>query len=216
MLRETTRAALALAFPVRDQVIAMSYQQAGHALYREMSAGLALARNFGNRVDAGLQLDYRAVSLAGEYGRSAGVSFQAGIRVKITELLVLAIHTSNPLALQLKKAEGEGPEGHWSLGLLYYFGSNVIISLEVEKEFLLKPVVRGALEYELHPLVIIRTGFSSLPAQAGSAGMSTASVFSFGYGLATGKFRLDMGAGIHNMAGFSPAVSVQYVIDKRK
>jgi hypothetical protein len=46
--------------------------------------------------------------------------------------------------------------------------------------------------------------------------MSTASVFSFGYGLATGKFRLDMGAGIHNMAGFSPAVSVQYVIDKRK
>ena len=216
MLRETTRAVLAFAIPAGDQVFAASYRQTGHALYREVNAGLAYARRFGERVDAGLQLDYRSLSLSGEYGRHAGVSFQLGIRIVVTGALTLAVHTDNPLALPFRRNDGEGPEGHWSTGLAYEPGDRVRMTLEVTKEFLLKPVMRGALEYELDRFAIVRAGFSTMPPESGGSGFSTASVITLGYGLAASNLRIDLGTSIHNMAGLSPAVSLQYVIGAAK
>lgn len=214
LLLETGWAAVAIAWPIGRNAFGVSFQQFGNAVFRETKTGVALARSFGEKVSLGIQLDYLATSISGGYGRSAGITFEAGMQVSLTDRLLLAAHAFNPMAFRYKRNPGEAAEGSYTLGMLYRFSQQVRMILEAGKDLRYKPVIRCGLEVEFSQLAIVRIGYSSPPVPVHSSAYHQASVLSFGYGLKFKHIHLELGAWLHNVLGWSPAASMFYDIRK--
>lgn len=212
MLKELGTATLVLATPLKGNTFALTLRQFGSQAFRQIKAGLAMARCFGEKISVGMQLDYLSTHIATDHGRAGGVTFEAGFRVILSDDLVFAAHVNNPLAIKMSKNAGEKPEGDYSIGFQYRKGRQVLLCVEVMKEFRYKPVLRGGLEYEITPLAVVRVGYSFLPAPLHASGFSQASNLSFGYGLTVKGIRIDLCARLHHIAGWSPAVSMLYII----
>lgn len=212
LLRETGSVALAFTVPLGRNALCASIRQAGHAEFRHFRAGLGLARRFGEKISVGIQLNYLSTHISQGYGRSGGVTFEAGMLVSLSDDFVLAAHAFNPIAVKHTSNEGESATVRFVLGARYDLNEYLLLSLEAEKDIRYKPMLKCGIQYQPSPLAIVRFGFSSRPVLAREAGYTPAAVYSIGYGLIFKHIHLDLCATLHNVLGWSPVTSIFHEI----
>ncbi len=199
MLKELGYKAGAVVYPGKMGVIALSFNHFGYSAYNESKIGLAYAKGFGKHLSFGLQLDYQMARLAESYGNRNFVTFEAGMQANITSQLVLGAHIYNPISAKLSEYNDERAPVIFRLGAAYNLTPDILITSEVEKDINLKANIRAGLEYRLIPLIHLRAGISTNPGSN-----------SFGVGIFTGDFVIDVSASYHHVLGFSPQASLQY------
>lgn len=210
LLKETGVARFGLVFPIRKNTLGVSLCHMGYSVFREMKIGLAFARTFGEKVNAGLQLDYLATSMANGYKNSGGVTFEAGIQVQLSKQLILAAHCFNPFAINYNSIAGESAASRYKLGVRYGFSRQLFFSLEMMKDTDFKPAVKMGLEYELTKTAFARIGYSTLPAATGSSRFSITSLMTCGFGLVYSSVVVDVAASFNASLGWSPSISICY------
>jgi len=171
----------------------------GYSKYNESKVGISYARAFGKVLAIGLQLDYLHTSIAEDYGKKGLVTFELGLLSKINEHLTLGAHIFNPIGAKLAEYEDERIPAILKVGAAYSFDSNILISVEAEKDTEHDPILKFGLEYRIIEKIFVRGGVSSNPG-----------TYSFGFGLNLDKLKIDFSSTIHQTLGYSPQISVYY------
>jgi hypothetical protein len=189
---------LSVVVPVKKAgVIGLNVSNFGFSLYNESKIGLAYAMAFGERISAGVQLDYIYTHIGDNYGNRGLMTFEVGLRAKIIKELVIAIHVFNPANLKLSPHLNERIPLIYKIGLSYSFTDKAMVAAEVEKDMNFKPVFKAGVEYKVAKPVYLRIGIDTNPM-----------LYSFGAGFEFHKFKLDIAASMHPQLGFSPQASL--------
>jgi hypothetical protein len=202
LMKELTQGAFGFILPVKNAgVFGINYNYFGYNLYNESKVGLAYALAFGKNISGGVQLDYLYTHIAEDYGNHSLVTFEVSMYAKIIKNLVLGVHVYNPISIKLSKVSNERVPTIFRLGLSYSFSDKALIAIETEKDINQKAQFRAGIEYHLVKPVYLRLGIGTNPFSN-----------SFGIGLEFGKFRVDISASRHQILGFSPQLSMDYLI----
>ena len=202
LLKETGLKCVSVVIPVKKAgVFGLNISNFGFNLYSESKIGLAYAMAFGERILAGVQLDYIYTHIGENYGNKSLLTFEVGMRARIIKNLVIAVHVFNPANLRLSSNNRERIPLIYKIGLSYSFAEKALLATEVEKDMNFKPVFKGGFEYKVAKPVYLRIGIATNP-----------TTYSFGVGFEYHKFKLDISASRHAILGFSPQASLIYEI----
>lgn len=203
MLQEMSLAAAAVVLPIPAGNFGLSIQYFGSSLYSEGKVGLAYSRRFGDKLAAGLQLNYMFTSIGDGYGSTGTACAEAGIIYELLPNLQIGAHIFNPTKAVLKAENYHGNDEFISTiirsGLAYDFSNKVLLSLEVEKDIRHKPVTKLGIEYRMADFAFVRAGISTNPV-----------LNAFGFGLHTGRLQIDLSASYHYILGYSPQAGIIY------
>lgn len=204
LLGDLSLAAVGVILPTTSGNFGASLQFFGSSLYSEGKAGLAYARRFGEKLSAGVQLNYMFTTIGDGYGSTGTVAAELGIICEILPNLFLGAHIFNPTKARLKAT------GHLDIkeyistiirtGAAYHFSDKVLFSLEVEKDIRHKPMAKFGIEYMITEGMFVRAGISNNPM-----------LNAFGFGIHKGKLQFDISASYHYLLGYSPQTGVIYV-----
>lgn len=202
-LTQFTQGAFAFAYPTKIGVFALSYHHSGMKLYNESKTGIAFSKSFGDALRFGAQANVSSVSLGDNYGRKAVPTFEFGIQTRLLKQLWLGVHLYNVSRTKLNSTEKIPVIAR--VGLQYTFNKNVMASIEYEKNWIAKPLVKAGLEYKIIPDLSVRVGVN--------AGASANTSVGIGYKLKD-KLLLDAAATIDAKLGVSPHVGFTYLFKK--
>jgi long-subunit fatty acid transport protein len=189
--------------PTKSGVFGGSIQHFGFSAFQQQKIGLAFAKRFSEKFNAGVQLDYLHLQATG-YGNANILTFELGCNTLITKELTLAFYVFNPLTVRL--SEAERTPSVFRLGAAYSINKNVLIAAEIEKSIIDATNFRMGLDYKVAETVAVRCGFSSLPAS-----------FSFGIGYFLSKnCVIDLALSHQSTLGSTPSVSLTYAFGKEK
>ena len=206
LIKELTQGAFGFVMPVKKAgVFAVNYNYYGFKLYNESKVGLAYAMMLGDRISAGVQLDYLRVAQAENYGNANIFTFEFGLRARIIKELVFGVHVYNPIHAKVSKYGTDRVPVILRAGLSYTFSDKAVVAIETEKDINQKAQFRAGVEYHLVKPVYIRLGLGTNPFNN-----------SFGIGLEFGNFQADISASRHQILGFSPQISLMYSFRKWK
>ncbi|MEI6765971.1 MAG: hypothetical protein WCM76_10040 [Bacteroidota bacterium] len=200
LMKEMGLKAVTFVLPVKKSgVFGINYSNFGYNLYNENKVGLAYAMSFGERVSAGVQLDYIYTHIAENYGNRGAFTFEVGVRAVLVKNLVFAAHIFNPMRAKTSKYTDERIPSIIKGGLSYTFSEKAMISAEVEKDINYKAVVKAGAEYHIVKPLYVRIGIGTSPL-----------VNTVGVGLELYNFKIDVAAMRHPVLGYSPQVSLSY------
>ena len=147
---------------------------------------------------AGIQIDYFQTSITGVYGRAHQVTFEAGLLLQISENCRAAAHVFNPVRQGVGQDEEKIPT-LFRLGAGYLISESLLLCIEAEKDLERPLTPKAAMEYELVPLLFLRTGVSLNPLQ-----------HSFGVGYTWKDLQVDAAFSFHPLLGSVPNFSLTY------
>jgi hypothetical protein len=205
LLPDLGLASFVLALPVnKTGVFALSATQFGNTLYSEQKAGLAFAKQLGEKVSAGVQLDYLSTHIATGsdgyiYGSTSAFTVEGGIIAEPIEGLKIGLHIFNPSRSQLAEYDDERVPTIMKFGASYKFSEKVLLSSEVEKDVDQNNIFKTGVEYHVVEQVYLRAGIASNP-----------SLSSFGFGFKMNQLQIDVAASYHQVLGFSQQISLVY------
>ncbi len=200
LVRELGISSLAAAMPAGPGTFGLAFNQFGSNLYSQTFAGLAYGRNFGGRFRAGVRLDALHTQLAEDYGSRTDLSFALGFAANLTDDLVLAAALFNPARISSARDFDESLPAIYRAGLAYRIETNLIITVEAEKDVRFKPTLRTGVEYSFKDIGALRAGIGTNPV-----------THSFGFGFNFSDFTFDIAAVRHEVLGFSPQVSLIWI-----
>lgn len=201
LLKELSLKSVAFVLPTKSGTFGININYFGFNLYNESKIGLAYAKSFGKYFSAGIQLDYLTTSIGEDYGSKSVVTFEFGLRSQLNENLCIAAHVFNPIRVKIASYDDERIPTIFKLGLSYTFSKNIIAVIETEKDINYKAVVKAGLEYQIIKEASVRIGITTNPC-----------IYTFGFGLILKKFKIDFASSIHQVLGYSPQISLIYII----
>jgi hypothetical protein len=199
LAREMSLGAGAFLLPAASGVFGLSLTYFGYSQYNESKIGVAYARRFSERLSAGIQLNYLFTSIGEGYGSAGNLAVEMGVIYEILPGLNIGTHIFNPTKAKISSNDGYGEEYIPTVlrfGLSYSFSERVLLSLETEKDIERDPVFKAGLEYQLADGFYVRAGVGTKPTQN-----------AFGFGMHTGRFRIDLSSSFHHVLGYSPQAS---------
>lgn len=202
MMKELSTKALGLALPVKGGTFGILVSNFGYSVYSETKAGLSFGKSFGEKISAGISLDYFGTSIS-EYGKKNSFVAEVGMQAKPIKNLTLGFHLFNPTRTKLASYNDERIPTIMRLGFDYKFSEKVFIAVETEKDIEKKATMKAGLEYKLIKELYLRAGVSSNP-----------SLSCFGIGINFKQFKLDLSSTYHSTLGFSPQVGLIYQFEK--
>lgn len=188
LLKEMSGYALTLGMPVSSGVLGMMLWQYGYALYREQLVGLAYALPLGNRLKAGLQLDYRRARMPG-YG-AGSVSGRIGLVGRLTEHCRIGLQIFNP-------SGSGGPPAVYIAGLGYEPSPQFLVEGEWRKETSMPLSSRICIAYRPVTRFWAMGGFVTQPAMQFA-----------GIGYRVGDLRINVCGSYHLPLGITPSMMV--------
>ena len=205
LLKETSTAALGFVFPLKNKSDAFGavLKHYGSANYGKMKCGISYAKSFANVFSFGLQFDYLLDYFGDIYGKRSGFTFEIGMYGQITKNFAIGFHAYNPARLKMITYNDitEYIPTVLRLGASYTFKQKCIVALDVVKNLDTKIQCHTGFEYKFADYLIIRGGLR-FPDFSFHAGLGTAFK-----GLA-----LDFASSFHPSLGYSPQLSLKYVI----
>ena len=178
----------------------LAVEHFGFASYNEQKFGLAYGRKLSKRLSIGAQFNYLATRIQG-YGTSHVFSFELGLQAIVSKQLTLAFHVNNPTLSA--HTNGDRLPSLFRFGASYQPFEDALIIVELNKSLTDPFNVRVGFEYRLHEKVYARTGFSVYPTE-----------LSLGLGIHFKSLRIDFGSAYDIYLGFSPGLTVSYIIKK--
>lgn len=192
--------ALALALPIKDlATVGLDVDHSGlENLYTRQSAGVSLARSFGDQFHAGLKLRYLRL-FATEYGSDAYFFLQAGVQYQFSDELRIGADIVNPTGVEVESSINEQLPMRVRVGGLYEFSKALTLSLQAEKEDQRDLALAAGLSYKASERLSVMLG-GRLP--------STQLLFGLGLHFKDISFYISMA--YHNSLGLSPHTSFDY------
>ncbi len=205
MIAGTSTITAASVIPAWEGAIGISLNYHGNSLYNENLAGLAYARRFGERLSAGVRLNYIHIRI-GQPGYVKGrVVAEAGIIYEVFPGFFTGVHIFNParaiLARQHVPMTDQRISTVFRKGVSYAFSRQLLVSLDAEKNIEHPLSLRFGLEYRISDEFTARAGLSSNPVQN-----------SIGAGYSTGNWQFDIAASYHHILGHSPQAGIIYSV----
>ncbi len=200
LLNELSTRGIAIALPTRNSgVFGLSVSYFGYNLYNEKKIGLAYSKSFGEKISAGIQIDYLGTSIAEGYGSKTVFTAEAGFRAELIQGLFFGFHIFNPTRVKLADYDDERIPTVLKAGLGYHFSDKVILSIESEKNIDKANIFKAGVEYHVVKILYLRGGISTNPVKT-----------TFGFGLNFDTFKFDFAATFHEQLGYSPHISLTY------
>jgi hypothetical protein len=199
LLNELSTKAAVFVLPTQSGVFGVNMSYFGYENYNETKVGLAYGKSFGEKISAGIQLDYLSTHIAENYGNKSGVTFEVGVLSKLSKSLSIGAHVFNPIRIKLADYNDERIPTILKLGLMYNFSDKVIVIAEAEKNISYKAVFKGGIEYHIIKEIYLRAGMSTNP-----------TLNTFGIGFEFKKLKIDFASSIHQVLGYSPQISLLY------
>lgn len=190
---------IALAIPVKSGVFGATATHYGFSLYSETKAGLAYAQSFGEKISAGLQLNYLNTFIGEGYGNKTMVTAEFGFMAELADGLSIGAHIYNPSRAKVSEYANERVPTIMRLGLNYKLSEKALICAETIKDTNHKPGFRAGMEYQVVEQVFLRAGISTNPA------MNT-----FGIGFNLKHVKIDFASSINSVLGYSPQIGLNY------
>lgn len=187
--------------------IGVIYSRFGNSLYSQNKYGLSYGVKLAKGFYMGVGLNYHDTRLAEDYGNKGNFVAEIGIIGEITKKIRIGFHAYNlsRAVLVEDSLNNDRLPMVFRLGGMYTFSKKVQLSVEVEKDLELAPIVRMGVEYRPSKLIFIRVGFNTQPF-----------ALSIGLGFHVKGIRLDLASTIHPVLGVSPQASLTYDFSFRK
>lgn len=191
----------AFGMPTKVGAFGASLSYFGYSKYNETKVGLAYAKKFSDVISVGIQFDYLNYYLGDYYGNTGTVIGEIGILAKPNEKLSLGAHVYNPTLSQINAQNVERIPTIFKLGMSYKFSDRFLIAVETEKDIDFGARFRAGIEYFIVDNVALRTGIMTNPFEN-----------SFGIGYYKSKFRFNLAFSRNSILGYTPHVSIGYMI----
>jgi hypothetical protein len=187
------------AIPVKAGTFGLCISNFGYSLYSENKYSLSFAKAFGNKLSAGVALDYLTTKIAEGYGNKGVLAAEFGIQARPLKGLSIGMHLFNPTRAKLSDYNNERIPTIIRLGADYSFSEKVIIAIETEKDMSKKAMFKTGLEYKVVKEFYLRAGIVTNP-----------TLGSFGFGINIKNLKIDFSANYHQTLGFSPQLGLTY------
>jgi hypothetical protein len=184
LINSFSTGAMAAALPTKSGTFGLSVYSFSTGTYKEAKYGLAYGTRLGEKLCAGLQLNYISTVLPENYGRFNGFSAELGVQAKLTE-----------------KDNLEYVPTVIRIGLQYLFSEKVFFATEVQKDIDHPIVFRAATEYHPNEKLFLRMGIATNPGN-----------YSFGFGYKMKTLSVDVAASYHQILGFTPQIGFNWGI----
>ncbi len=204
ILSELNRFYAVAALPTKTGTFGLNLSYFGQPSFNEKKIGIGFGKAFGEKFSAGLQFDYLNIAIE-EYGQRHLFTFEVGMQYKILEELSVGAHLFNPLRLDITEESDEKLPTVMRFGLSYTPSKKIALLAEVDKDLDFQPVYKVGIEYKVIDKLTLRTGFNANPFSA-----------AFGVGLFVKDLVIDVSSTFHPVLGVSPALSLLYVVKKKK
>lgn len=206
LVNSLSTGAIALAAPTASGTFGLSYYTFGMTNYRESKFGLAYGRMLGEKISAGLQLNYLSTVLPEAYGRYNGFTAELGLQALLTDKIILGAHIYNISRSKLTDKNGiEYVPTIVRVGLMYKVSSKVFVTSEFQKDIEHPIVFRAGTEYQPNEKLFLRIGIASNPGN-----------YSFGFGYRMKTISFDIAASYHQILGFTPQVGFNWNMQSKK
>jgi hypothetical protein len=199
LIPELSLKAISFAIPVKGGAFGASVSHYGFSLYSETKVGVAYSQKLGEKVSAGVQMNYLNTFIGEGYGNKGNFTAEAGVMAELVDGLTLGAHIYNPTRARLSHYNNERIPTVMRLGLHYKLSEKVILLAETLKDTENKPEFKAGMEYQVVEQLYLRAGIGSNPA------LST-----FGFGLNLKQFKLDFATSFHSVLGISPQFGLNY------
>ncbi|MFK7923612.1 MAG: hypothetical protein AB8H47_16765 [Bacteroidia bacterium] len=203
-LSELTYGGAGVVVPFRGtQAIGLSLSSFGFSAYRENQLTATYAIQFFDKVRIGATLHYAQLAIE-NYGSRGALFADVGIQYQLNSKVSLGVSAYN-----VNRARLEGQNGsefiptQLTAGLAFRASDKVLLVADVQKDIDHATSFRGGIEYQLLPILAIRTGVSTEPL-----------TYNIGLGLIYKGLELDLAFGVHEQLGLSPFMSLAYPLGK--
>lgn len=204
-VKELSYSAISAALPTDAGVFGIDFSNMGYDYFKEQNLGIAYGKKFGNKVAAGIKLDYLAYHMYEPYGTKNIFTFEGGIIGKLSSNMMISAHIFNPIQAKLNDYGDERLATVFNTGLSYKFSDKVIAIAEVEKRTNAKANIKAGIEYRPVKMIYLRTGVNTNPGTN-----------SFGFGFVFDNLFVDLASTWHPVLGHSPQIGIHYIFAKNK
>lgn len=203
LLKEISVRGGAVALPIKAGTFGLCITNFGYSQYSENKYSLSFAKAFGEKLSAGIAMDYLSTKIAEGYGNRGALAAEAGIIAKPLKGFTIGVHVFNPTRAKISAYDDERLPTIIRLGGDYMFSDKVRLAVEAQKDIKYKAEFKAGLEYLPVKELYLRIGVSTNPT------LST-----FGFGLNLKNFKIDFAASYHQTLGISPQLGLSYTFAK--
>lgn len=195
-LSELRTVSFAVAFPLPPVAFGVGVDQFGFDLYKETAASLALGKEIGSGVCAGIAFHYERISIRG-YGSTGIVLVDAGVGAKPLEEWCFGFFARNVTGERVGARKERLPRTV-TLGTGYSPFLDFLLTLEVEKDVRYPASMKAGVEQRVFEFAVLRCGISTRP-----------DVVSLGFELAFADLVFGYAAASHPELGWTQSVELQ-------
>ncbi len=203
LLKEISIKGGVAALPIKGGTFGLCISNFGYSLYSENKYSLSFAKTFGDKLSAGIAMDYLSTKIAEGYGSKGVLAAEFGIQAKPLKGLTIGAHVFNPTRSKLSDYNDERLPTIIRFGGDYNFSDKVTLAAETEKDMAKKAIFKAGLEYKPVKELYLRVGVGTNP-----------TLTSFGFGINLKNLKIDVSGNYHQTLGISPQLGLTYTFKK--
>ena len=206
MLSELSTKSIDFALPLKYLSTGISASHFGFATYHEILVGVSFARDFSSHFSFGVAFNYFSTYFA-ESSRYSGILFpQIGLQTRLTPSIHLGFSVFNPFQSHIVYEQNiKRLPSVFSLGGSYFFSDALVLRIQADKEVSSNYRFACGIEYTMLEKLQVKAGIEDV-------GFI---IPNLGFGVLTGKLRLDLNAGLHPLLGLVSSAAVRYSFHSR-
>lgn len=198
-IKELQQSLLSIGIPLLNGYTAISINDYGFSLYRETQFSIAYAFPLSPSFSLGLKIVYQHLFIAEKKGNKGTVYPNLGMNYKINNKLELSALLTNLTLSKVTENSVETWPVSANIGAKYTLNKKLRMFLESTVSLEQNINIRYGIEYDINPILSLRTGINN-----------TAAIFSMGIGLTLNKFSIDIASSYQSFIGFSPSISIRF------
>lgn len=183
--------------PITVGDAALGFYRFGDDLYSETNFNAGYKYEF-NGIHAGVSLQYRHLSLGGDYGSGGALNLSLGILSQLSRSVWLGakLRNINRAKYNFEFYDEELPQD-MSIGLMYKLEEKAILLFDVLKDARFPTTYRGGVEVEILDKIIGRFGATYEPI-----------TYTFGFGYSVEDWQVNLSIQQHEILGVSPGADI--------
>lgn len=201
--KELTLSNISFIVPTKAVSFGLGINHYGFSTFNQQRFVVSVGKKLSETVALGVQLNYAQTTIV-DYGNAGAFVLGMGITYKPITKLQLGFMVYNPTQQKMSNLVSDKIPSYARLGLNYQVNEKVHVLAETEQQLTQKTILRAGIRYQLNPKFILGMGLSTQPV-----------CFTFGATVKANKLAIDVAAGIHQVLGVLPQVSLRLPLEKQ-
>ena len=200
--KELTLSNVSFILPTKAVNFGFGINHYGFSTFNQQRFVVSLGKKLSETVALGVQLNYAQTTIV-DYGNAGAFVLGMGITYKPITKLQLGFMVYNPTQKKMSNLVSDKIPSYARLGVNYQVNEKVHVLAETEQQLTQITILRAGIRYQLNPKFILGMGVSTQPV-----------CFTFGATVKANKLAIDLAAGVHQVLGVLPQVSLRLPIAK--